>query len=130
LISKRNIIWLCIFLCIGKIHSQSFYNSYKNLISPTRRDVDSIIKIAIHNHAKEAAEIALDFAVKNFKRKDYSNAIHFARQEVNSLYQTHALDNTYSIALYRLGIFQYINKEYQEAIKTYKKIISLKINDI
>jgi len=132
LISKRNIIWLCILLCISKVHSQSFYESYKNLTAPTQEEVDSIIKRATNTHANEAAKIAREFSIKIFNRKDYSSAIHFAHQEVTILHQSHSLSNTYSLslALYRLGIFQYKNKEYLEAIKTYKKIISLKINDI
>ena len=118
------------FLFISNIHSQSFYDSYKSIASPTLQEVDSIIKIATITHANEAAEIAHDFSVKKFKKQDYTNAVHFALQEVNILHQANSLNKTYSKALYQLGIFQYKNKEYLEAIKTHKKIIDLTVNEV
>jgi len=127
---KKNIFWLCIFLSVNKIHSQSFYESYKNLTTPTQEEVDSIIKIAACTNTKEAAIIARDFSVQHFHRKDYSSAIHYARKEINILYKADTLDYTYSLALYQLGAFQYKNKEYLEAIKTFKKVISSAIDDI
>ena len=79
------------FLCIGKTHSQSFYDSYKNLTSPTLQKVDSIIKKTTTTQPREAAKIAHDFSVTKFREQDYTNVIYFTRQEVNILHKAQAL---------------------------------------
>lgn len=127
--SKSFFLWLCICLFISNIHSQSFYNSYKNLTSPTLQEVDSIIKKAAITQPSEAAKIANNFSLQNYKKNDFNSAIHFALQQVAILQEIDRLDNKYINALYLLGVFQYKNKEFQKSITTHKKVIELGIND-
>jgi CHAT domain-containing protein len=114
---------LIVLFFIETLSGQSLFFKYKknNFIE---KSVDSLLKLSISKKDFiSVANISHDYSIKLYKNKKYFKAIEYALIEINTLEKIKQFNESYTKALYNIGRFYYLNEQYDNAIKFYKKVI-------
>ena len=84
--------------------------------------VDSIIKLSALTDPPEATiQIIHDYSLKKYGRRAYKEALKYVLWEVAVYEDKNILNEKYINALYNVGLFHYLNFDYQNAIAYYDK---------
>ncbi len=132
---KLKHICIIVFTCWSSfIQGQTLIRVYdsvnRNDSANLDKVTDSIIQIAVLSKKYlEAGQISHRFSIKKYLEGDYSNAIKYARKEVDYLDISQKVDNSYVNALYNLAYFYTLNNEFETSNELFQKIIKLNIDN-
>lgn len=130
--NKLKFCSLIVLFFIETLSGQSLFLKYKKSNFKnnfTEKSVDSLLKLSISKKDFiSVANISHDYSIKLYKNKKYFKAIEYALIEINTLGKIKQFNESYTKALYNIGRFYYLNEQYDNAIKFYKKVIIVNNN--
>lgn len=123
-------------LITSVINGQNFYESYIDIrddstlsFSDIKYKVDSLLYITENHKAyKDAILIAHNFSKQCNNKADFNNAIIYAKKDISYYEILNLNDEAYSIAVFNLGLFYRIKREYNNALEAYNKVIEINNN--
>ncbi|WP_235016426.1 CHAT domain-containing tetratricopeptide repeat protein [Aquimarina sp. AU474] len=130
---RKRLFISILFLCFWQsIKAQNAYEYYMSLfnsdtikISEIRKAVDSIIDIYDKNDEQlKIVKIARHFAIKNYNKKLYHEAISYVKKEISIYEKLDMQNNKYAKALYNLGLLHSKAGAYEESFIYHKKVIA------
>mgnify|MGYP000347869645 CR=1 FL=1 len=114
---KRVVVWLCILFTLNNIQSQTNNREQEQQINS---DIEGLINKAIQTkNFVKAAKLAHDHSISFYKKKNYNLAIIYAKKETEAFVVGGIKNSNYINAVYNIGRFSYLNKDYDTAIKYY-----------
>ncbi|MBX2828545.1 MAG: CHAT domain-containing protein [Flavobacteriaceae bacterium] len=128
-------IWLCTWFLSSNVHSQNFFETYKTLSKQERPEkqfrsqVDSLVsKCRAVGKFEEAARITHEYSIRSYRMGNFENAIAYGDMEIEDLEKLDPLPETWSRAVYNVGLFYHNIGEYLTAIPYHKKVTQANLN--
>ncbi len=111
------------------ISSQNCYDQYIQLKAskeaPKSAEVDELLRCA--KDSTQIIEIAHFFSVRYYIKKKYSLAIKYANIEVDHFIETQKSTVSFENALYNLGRFYFVNRQFSEGVRCFENVIAANI---